>query len=57
MADQKLVGQNYTAPDLVAKLTGRAKFAEDYRADGTSDISLTTRESGNRSHEALTSHV
>jgi xanthine dehydrogenase molybdenum-binding subunit len=34
MSDQKLVGQNYTPPDLVAKVTGRAKYAEDYRADG-----------------------
>ena len=34
MADQKLVGQNYTTPDLVAKVTGRAKYAEDFRADG-----------------------
>src|SRR6476620_359782 len=34
MADQKLVGRNYTTPDLVAKVTGRAKYAEDYRADG-----------------------
>src|SRR6185503_5872865 len=34
MADQKLVGQNYTPLDLVAKVTGRAKYAEDYRADG-----------------------
>src|SRR5438046_2871073 len=31
---EKLVGQNYTTPDLVAKVTGRAKYAEDYRADG-----------------------
>jgi CO/xanthine dehydrogenase Mo-binding subunit len=30
----KLVGQNYSTPDLVAKVTGRAKYAEDYRADG-----------------------
>ena len=30
----KLVGQNYTTPDLVAKVTGKAKYAEDYRADG-----------------------
>lgn len=29
-----LVGKNYTTPDLVAKVTGRAKFAEDFRADG-----------------------
>jgi xanthine dehydrogenase molybdenum-binding subunit len=31
---EKLVGQNYTTPDLVAKVTGRAKYAEDYRVDG-----------------------
>jgi len=30
----KLIGKNYTTPDLVAKVTGRAKYAEDYRADG-----------------------
>src|SRR5262245_4566656 len=34
MPDHKLVGQNYTTPDLIAKVTGRAKYAEDYRADG-----------------------
>ena len=34
MADNTLVGQNYTTPDLVAKVTGKAKYAEDYRADG-----------------------
>jgi len=30
----KLVGQNYTTPDLVAKVTGKAKYAEDYRVEG-----------------------
>src|SRR5580698_6915074 len=30
----KLVGQNYTTPDMVAKVTGRSKYAEDFRADG-----------------------
>ena len=30
----KLVGQNYILPDLVAKVTGRAKYSEDFRADG-----------------------
>src|SRR4029079_13392826 len=30
----KLVGQNYVTPDLVAKVTGQAKYAEDFRADG-----------------------
>ena len=34
MPEQKLVGTNYTPPDLVAKVTGRAKYAEDYRSDG-----------------------
>src|SRR5215203_1793334 len=34
MPDPKLVGSNYTPPDLIAKVTGRAKYAEDYRADG-----------------------
>jgi CO/xanthine dehydrogenase Mo-binding subunit len=33
MAD-KLVGTNYTAPDLRAKITGRARYAEDFRAPG-----------------------
>ena len=34
MAGNKLIGQNYTTPDLVAKVTGQAKYAEDYRVDG-----------------------
>src|SRR5919206_1404268 len=34
MAANKLVGQNYSTPDLVAKVTGKAKYAEDYRVDG-----------------------
>jgi xanthine dehydrogenase molybdenum-binding subunit len=33
MAD-KLIGQNFTTPDLVAKVTGKAKYAEDYRVEG-----------------------
>src|SRR5450432_2486277 len=33
-ATHKLVGKNYQTPDLVAKVTGKAKYAEDYRADG-----------------------
>jgi CO/xanthine dehydrogenase Mo-binding subunit len=31
---ERLVGRNYTPPDLVAKVTGRARYAEDFRADG-----------------------
>src|SRR5206468_11357707 len=34
MGDNKLVGQNYTTPDSVAKVTGKAKYAEDYRVEG-----------------------
>ena len=34
MADNKLVGQNYSTADLRAKVTGRAKYAEDFRAEG-----------------------
>ena len=30
----KLFGTDYTPPDLVAKVTGKAKYAEDFRADG-----------------------
>ena len=34
MPSRRLIGQNYTTPDLVAKVTGRARYAEDYRAEG-----------------------
>jgi xanthine dehydrogenase molybdenum-binding subunit len=34
MAETKLVGQNYSTPDLRAKVTGRARYAEDFRAQG-----------------------
>src|ERR1019366_4510373 len=33
-ADHKLIGKNYTTPDLYAKVTGQSKYAEDFRADG-----------------------
>ena len=33
MAD-RLVGSDYVTPDIVAKVTGRARYAEDFRADG-----------------------
>src|SRR5580704_13603359 len=33
-AKYKLIGKNYTTGDLYAKVTGKAKYAEDYRADG-----------------------
>ncbi len=34
MADYKLIGKNYTTPDILAKVTGRSKYAEDFRAEG-----------------------
>ena len=30
----KLVGQDYPTPDMVAKVTGKAKYSEDFRAEG-----------------------
>jgi CO/xanthine dehydrogenase Mo-binding subunit len=33
-AGYKLIGTNYATPDLYAKVTGQAKYAEDFRADG-----------------------
>jgi len=29
-----LIGKNFTPPDIYGKVTGKAKFAEDYRAEG-----------------------
>jgi CO/xanthine dehydrogenase Mo-binding subunit len=34
VGDNRLVGQNYATPDLEAKVTGRAKYSEDFRVDG-----------------------
>jgi CO/xanthine dehydrogenase Mo-binding subunit len=31
---EKLIGKDIVPPDLVAKITGRAKYAEDFRAEG-----------------------
>ncbi len=31
-AGHKLIGKNYQTPDLYAKVTGQAKYAEDYHA-------------------------
>ncbi len=30
----KLLGQDFTLPDVFAKVTGTAKYAEDFRAEG-----------------------
>ena len=29
-----LIGRDFTPPDVIAKVTGRARYAEDFRADG-----------------------
>ena len=36
MADManRLIGKNFTPPDLRGKVTGQAKYAEDFRAEG-----------------------
>jgi xanthine dehydrogenase molybdenum-binding subunit len=34
VAKGKLYGTNYSPPDLVAKMTGKARYAEDFRAEG-----------------------
>src|SRR5215468_1609234 len=33
-AKYKLIGRDYATPDLYAKVTGQAKYAEDFRAEG-----------------------
>ncbi|MGD9905277.1 MAG: xanthine dehydrogenase family protein molybdopterin-binding subunit [Vicinamibacterales bacterium] len=36
----KYIGHNYTTPDLVAKVTGKARYAEDHRAEGMLFVKL-----------------
>ena len=38
----KLIGQNFEPHDVVAKVTGRAKYAEDFRAEGMVFCKLLT---------------
>jgi xanthine dehydrogenase molybdenum-binding subunit len=35
-----LVGKNFTPPDIRAKVTGRATYSEDYRADGMAYVKM-----------------
>jgi hypothetical protein len=48
MADSKLVGRKYNTPDLVARVTGQAKYAEDSieRAPVMPDTIMTSLEAG-----------
>ena len=55
MADNKLIGQNYTTPDLVAKVTGKAKYAEDYRVEGMLFASSCSARCRTRACSAATS--
>ena len=34
MSDYKHIGKDFTPPDVLGKVTGKAKYAEDFRADG-----------------------
>src|SRR6185437_6518733 len=34
MSDYTFIGKNYQTPDIVAKVMGRSKYAEDFRAEG-----------------------
>ncbi|HXG53716.1 MAG TPA: xanthine dehydrogenase family protein molybdopterin-binding subunit [candidate division Zixibacteria bacterium] len=34
MASYKLIGKDFAPPDLIGKVTGKAKYAEDFRASG-----------------------
>ncbi|HLX43474.1 MAG TPA: xanthine dehydrogenase family protein molybdopterin-binding subunit [Bryobacteraceae bacterium] len=38
----KLIGKNYQSPDLIAKVTGKSRYAEDYRVDGMLFTKLLT---------------
>jgi xanthine dehydrogenase molybdenum-binding subunit len=42
MATNKLIGEKYTTPDLVAKVTGQARYAEDWRVEGMLFCKLLT---------------
>jgi xanthine dehydrogenase molybdenum-binding subunit len=33
-ANYKLIGKNYTTPDMMAKVLGKSKYAEDFRGEG-----------------------
>ncbi len=37
-----LIGKNFTPPDIYGKVTGKAKYAEDYRAEGMAFCRLLT---------------
>ncbi|MDE0114786.1 MAG: xanthine dehydrogenase family protein molybdopterin-binding subunit [Albidovulum sp.] len=38
--EYKLIGKNFTPPDIEAKVTGAAKYAEDFQADGMAHVKI-----------------
>ncbi|MDP6579088.1 MAG: xanthine dehydrogenase family protein molybdopterin-binding subunit [Vicinamibacterales bacterium] len=40
MAEYKLLGKDYSTPDMYAKVTGRSRYAEDHRAEGMVFVKL-----------------
>jgi CO/xanthine dehydrogenase Mo-binding subunit len=46
----KYIGQNYVMPDLVTKVTGKARYAEDYKADGMLFAKLLLRSDSHLVH-------
>src|SRR5215471_7003164 len=42
MTTYELLGRDFTPPDVKAKVTGRAKYAEDFRVDGMVFCKLLT---------------
>ncbi len=36
----RLIGKNFTPPDIEAKVTGTARYAEDFRADGMAHVKI-----------------
>ena len=34
MSDYRLLGKDFVPPDITGKVTGKAKYAEDFRVDG-----------------------
>ena len=37
---EKLVGKDYETPDLIAKVTGKSKYSEDFRAEGVDLVAI-----------------
>ena len=44
--EPKIFGTNYTTPDLVAKVTGKARYSEDWRVEGNRLAAVESRVEG-----------